>query len=136
MSLIPYGVVSVVFPIVGFLILWRLRLYGESTHDTQYSFWLSIAVAIPCLLFLLMAVLRSRAFDNWVDYFKTDEENLEPTKEYKINAHPVVSIGLVWMILGIPTIFSIDQLPNDSELRTLLVILAYFASSGKRVGDF
>jgi hypothetical protein len=128
MSFIPYAILGVVLPAIGWLILWQLRVYGESIHDTAFSFWLSGAIVVPCLILLLLSLLRSKAFDDWVDYFKTEEEKLQPSENFYFHIHPIWPIGLFWVLFAWPTLGLIESLPKDSEFRTTLVILAYFVA--------
>jgi len=48
--------------------------------------------------------------------------------EHRFNAHPAIPLGLIWIALALPTLFLIDNLPQDSELRTTLIIAAYFVA--------
>jgi hypothetical protein len=128
MTWIPYGVVVLFFSAAAPLILWQVRLYGESIHDNNYSLWIAIGVVCPCILFLLIRVMNSRTFDQCVNYFSTEKQKLEATKESKISVHPIVQIFIVWMIFGLPTVFVIDHLPLGSDLKFDLIILAYFVA--------
>lgn len=48
--------------------------------------------------------------------------------KHTINVHPAIPLGLIWVALALPTLFLIDNLPQDSELRTTLIIAAYFVA--------